>query len=135
MKKTRRGYGLAVTLAVVCAISTACSEGGGRPDPAVTVTEVETPVYVPEPNDPTSPWEDDKVPADPFTALVVQLSWQEQSDADKRDFCEGLELFGPEIVADFFRESATGQDNSDVDEDLAVEMLEDRCRKEGYLTS
>lgn len=119
-----------MTLAVLCAISTACSADGDRPEPAVTVTETADMV----PSDPTSPWEDDKVPADPFTALVVQLVWQEQTEDDKQGLCEGLEFFGPEIVAGFLRESEPGQDTSDVDEDLAVEMLGDRCRKEGYLT-
>lgn len=134
MKKTRRGYGLAVALAVLCAISTACGKTGDLPTPTVTVTEAEATVYDPVPSDPTSPWEDDKVAADPFTALVVLLAWQEQEDAEKQSFCEGLEVFGPKIVADFFRDKAADHSGEDVDEDLAVEMLEERCRKEGYLT-
>lgn len=133
MKKTRRGYGLAVTLVVLCAMSTACGGGGEPLVPAVT--ETEAPVYDPVPSDPTSPWEDDKVAADPFTALVVRLAWQVQEDAEKQGFCEGLEVFGPEVVADFFRYKAKEHSGESVDEDLAVEMLEDRCREEGYLPS
>lgn len=135
MKKTRRGYGLAVVLAVLCAISTACGTADDLPTPADTATEVEATVYDPVPSDPTSPWEADKVADDPYTALVVLLAWQEQEDAEKQSFCEGLGAFGPEVVADFFRDKAADHSGEDVDEDLAVEMLEERCRKEGYLTS
>lgn len=137
MRNARRITGLAAMLAVLC-LTAACSDSGDDPEPIVTVTETETEVVTPEPTAPAEPSPAgegvDAAATDPFTALVVEMVWTQKSDSDKSDFCGGLGLFGAENVADLFRENGT--DGSDeVDEDLAVEILEDKCREEGYLTS
>lgn len=136
MKKTVRSFGVAIAVSVLALTGAACSSTSGgaddsaSADPVVTATETAT--------DPVSPWENDYTDSDPFTALVVEMTWLEQDEQHKQDMCDGITLFGPEVAAEFLREGAQSADpdgdvsDSQVDYDLAARMYEEKCVAEGY---
>jgi uncharacterized protein involved in copper resistance len=63
--------------------------------------------------------------ADDMTQTVVDLSWDQQTEADKNAMCGGLALFGTEWGADQMRAGA-GYDDS-LDWDRAAVLVEAKC--------
>jgi hypothetical protein len=59
-----------------------------------------------------------------MTALVVDLSWNQQSENDKDAMCFGIELGGPEWAAEQMR---AGAGDSSVDWQRAAELVEAKC--------
>lgn len=115
MRKT-----LAIAVATLAAFALAgCSSSPAEPEPAKTVTAAPSPTEAPEAAAPT---------ADPFTTLVVEMAWGQATEKDKDELCMGIDLFGPEGAADMMRDgTADDQSTEDVDWDLAVELMDQKC--------
>ncbi|MFF7946997.1 hypothetical protein [Streptomyces griseorubiginosus] len=100
---------LATTFAALAL--TACTSTD-QPAPAETITvEATTP-------DPTPTLDDD------MTQLVVDLSWEQQTEDDKDAMCQGIALYGPDWAAEQMQQ---GAGDSVVDWDRAAELVEQKC--------
>lgn len=123
MNRTVRRLGVLIPVAVLLALA-ACSGPADRPDTASSTAP-----------DPVSPWESEG-DSDPrlFTALVVQLSWGQQDEVTKQATCDMIDIIGADQFADVLREddSTAYADTSQVDFDLAAQMIEEKCQEEGY---
>jgi hypothetical protein len=105
-------------LAAICAAAvlalTACTSAGSRDssdNPATTtITETET--------TPPAPTDDD------MTQLVVDMSWDQQTEADKNAMCGGIAMFGTAWAAEQMR---IGAGNESVDWDRAAVLVEAKC--------
>ncbi len=100
-------------LAIAALALTACTTTD-QPTPAETVT-----VEAPTP-DPTPTLDDD------MTQLVVDLSWEQQTEDDRDAMCLGIAVGGPEWAADQMRQSAG---DSVVDWDQAAVLVEQKCNE------
>ncbi|MEU0207373.1 hypothetical protein [Streptomyces canus] len=80
-------------------------------------TAVETVTVRPAP-EPTPTLDDD------MTALVVDLSWSQQTEDDKDAMCLGVGLYGPEWAAE---QMATGAGDDSIDWQRAAELVEQKC--------
>lgn len=103
-------HALAAIFAATAFALTACTGSGSSDNPATT-TVIET-------ADPTPA-------ADDMTQTIVDLSWDQQTEADKNSMCDGLALFGTEWGADQMRAGA-GYDDS-LDWDRAAVLVEAKC--------
>lgn len=134
MKTSLRAVGVAAAMLGLGAVTMACQASSPplvpvpTPTVAPTVTVVETRTA-----DPVSPWEDSGS-SDPLTDLVVQLSWNEQAEGDKRAMCTSMSYFGVDWAARQLRAGAesSSYDASGIDWDRAAEWVKERCRVEGY---
>jgi predicted alpha-1,6-mannanase (GH76 family) len=99
----------AICAAAVLAL-TACTSAGSSDNPATT-TVTETTDAAPDSED--------------MTQTVVDLSWAQQTEADKNAMCDGLALFGTEWGADQMRAGAGGNDS--LDWDRAAVLVEQKC--------
>lgn len=117
---------MAVAAAALCALATACED-----DPSQQPAATPTPATA---ADPASPWEDEFDSADPFTALVVQLSWEQQTSQDKQAMCSDISMYGVDWAASALEEGDTTpyKDTGMINWKRAAEMIEERCRVEGY---
>ncbi|MFK0018219.1 hypothetical protein [Streptomyces sp. NPDC090798] len=101
-------------LAAICAAAvlalTACTSAGSSDNPATT-TVIET-------TDPAPT-------ADDTTQNLVDLSWDQQTEADKNAMCFGLALYGTSWGADQMRAGAGGDDS--LDWDRAAVLVEAKC--------
>jgi uncharacterized protein involved in copper resistance len=67
----------------------------------------------------------DATPADDdMTQTVVDLSWDQQTEADKNAMCSGIAMFGSEWAAEQMR---IGAGNESVDWDRAAVLVEAKC--------
>jgi len=104
-------------LAAICAAAvfalTACTSAGSSDssDNPATTTVIET-------TDPAPT-------ADDMTQTVVDLSWAQQTEADKNAMCNGLALVGTKWGADQMRAGAGGDDS--LDWDRAAVLVEAKC--------
>ena len=106
-------HALAAILAAAVLALTACTS---TPDTSVdnpaTTTITET-----TPADPAPDSED-------MTQTVVDLSWDQQTEADKDAMCFGLALYGTDWGAEQMR---IGAGNESVDWDRAAVLVEQKC--------
>ncbi|MGW3135923.1 hypothetical protein [Streptomyces sp. NPDC001139] len=102
-------------LAIGALALTGCSSHD-QPAPAVTVTAAPAP-------EPTTPAPDRT--AD-MTALVVDLSWEQQTEADKDAMCGGIRLYGPGWAAEQM-ELGAATDVDGIDWDQAAELVAQKC--------
>lgn len=102
----------ATVTAVALLALTACSSND---QPAAVETATVQPA--PEPT-PTPTFDDD------MTALVVDLSWSQQTEDDKDAMCLGVGLYGPEWAAE---QMAAGAGDDTVDWPRAAELVEQKC--------
>ncbi|MFE2311647.1 hypothetical protein ACFXC8_00350 [Streptomyces sp. NPDC059441] len=102
---------LAAILAAAVLTLTACTSTPASVDNPATTTVTET--------EHATPSDDD------MTQTVVDLSWDQQTDADKNAMCDGLALFGTEWGADQMRAGAGGDDS--LDWDRAAVLVEQKC--------
>ncbi|MFF7949113.1 hypothetical protein [Streptomyces griseorubiginosus] len=98
-------------LAITALALTACTSTD-QPAPAETIT-----IQAPTP-DPTPTLDDD------MTQLVVDLSWEQQTEDDKDAMCQGIALYGPDWAAEQMQQ---GAGDSVVDWDRAAELVEQKC--------
>jgi ABC-type Fe3+-hydroxamate transport system substrate-binding protein len=98
----------AICAAAVLAL-TACTSAGSSDNPATT-TVIET-------TDPAPT-------ADDMTQTIVDLSWAQQTEADKNAMCGGIAMFGSEWAAEQMR---IGAGNESVDWDRAAVLVEAKC--------
>lgn len=63
---------------------------------------------------------------DDMTQAVVDLTWDQTSEADKNSMCSGIDLFGTEWAADQLRDG--GGDDS-LDWDRAAVIIEGKCQQ------
>ena len=103
---------LTLTAAIALLALTACSSND---QPAATQTVTVRPT--PEPT-PTLSLDDD------MTALVVDISWGQQSEDDKDAMCLGIGVYGPEWAAE---QMAAGAGDDSVDWQRAAELVEQKC--------
>jgi hypothetical protein len=103
---------LILTTTIAALALTACTT---TDQPAATRTVTVKPT--PEPT-PTPTFGDD------MTALVVDLSWGQQSEDDKDAMCLGLALKGPKWAAE---QMAAGAGDDSVDWQRAAELVEAKC--------
>ena len=103
---------LILVTAVAALALTACSSND---QPAATQTVTVQPT--PEPA-PTLSLDDD------MTALVVDISWSQQTEDDKDAMCFGIELGGPKWAAE---QMAAGAGDDSVDWQRAAELVEAKC--------
>jgi ABC-type Fe3+-hydroxamate transport system substrate-binding protein len=103
-------------LAVICAAAalalTACTSAPDSSDNPATTTVTETETAAPAPTD------------DDMTQTVVDLSWAQQTEADKDAMCFGLALYGTDWGAEQMR---IGAGNESVDWDRAAVLVEAKC--------
>lgn len=59
-----------------------------------------------------------------MTQIIVDITWDETSEADRNSMCDGIDLFGPEWAAD---EMEDGAGDESVDWDRAAELVETKC--------
>jgi hypothetical protein len=100
-------------LAAICAAAvlalTACTSAGSSDssdNPATTTVIETTPA------------------ADDMTQTVVDLSWDQQTEADKDAMCFGLALYGTDWGAEQMR---IGAGDDSVDWDQAAQLVEAKC--------
>ena len=101
---------LTLTLAAAALTLTACTTTAHRPAATETVTVEAAP---PEPT-----LDDD------MTQLVVDLSWEQQTEDDKDAMCLGVGLYGPEWAAE---QMAAGAGDDSVDWQRAAELVAQKC--------
>src|SRR5690349_20455658 len=104
---------LTVILAAAALALTACTSAGptDSADNPATTTVIETTNATPTDDD--------------MTQTVVDLSWEQQTEADKNAMCGGLALFGTKWGADQMRAGAGGDDS--LDWDRAAVLVEAKC--------
>jgi type IV pilus biogenesis protein CpaD/CtpE len=104
-------HALAAILAAAVLGLTACTSStpNTEPTPAAKPAAIETPA-------PT--------PTEDMTQAIVDLSWAQQTEADKNAMCDGLALFGTEWGADQMR---AGAGNESVDWDRAAVLVQQKC--------
>lgn len=59
-----------------------------------------------------------------MTQLVVNLSWEQQTEDDRDAMCLGISLYGTDWAADQMR---SGAGDESVDWDRAAELVEQKC--------
>jgi uncharacterized protein involved in copper resistance len=62
--------------------------------------------------------------SDDMTQTVVDLSWDQQTEADKNAMCGGIAMFGADWAAEQMR---IGAGNESVDWDRAAVLVEAKC--------
>jgi hypothetical protein len=100
----------AAVLALTACTSAGSSDSGDSSDNPATTTVIET--------TPAAPTDDD------MTQLVVDMSWDQQTEADKNAMCGGIAMFGADWAAEQMR---VGAGNESVDWDRAAELVEVKC--------
>lgn len=109
--------------AIACLSLAACEDGAVDKEDSKPVYAVATPTAA-------QTWNDGEVPAGLFTTLLVQLAWQ-QSEDKRLELCESLFL-GPEFTTALLQVFTEGQDTRNIDWDYAVELVAERCAREGH---
>ncbi|MFE2965524.1 hypothetical protein ACFXKC_17960 [Streptomyces sp. NPDC059340] len=105
---------LAAILAAAAFALTACTstpDTSSSDDPATT-TVIETTPAAPAPD------------SEDMTQTVVDLSWDQQTEADKNAMCGGIAMFGTEWAAEEMR---AGAGNESVDWDRAAVLVQAKC--------
>ncbi|MFE3031551.1 hypothetical protein ACFXKY_07870 [Streptomyces canus] len=103
---------LATALTLAALALTACTTTHTpAPDATITVTSQPDPVEQP-------------TLTDDMTQLVVDLSWEQQTEDDKDAMCQGITLYGPDWAAE---QMQAGAGDSSVDWDRAAELVEQKC--------
>lgn len=108
---------LAAILTTAALALTACTTTTD-PTPDTTVTITSQPDTVEDPATEAPTLDDD------MTALVVDLSWQQQTETDKDAMCMGIAVGGPEWAAE---QMQAGAGDSTVDWDRAAQLVEQKC--------
>jgi ABC-type Fe3+-hydroxamate transport system substrate-binding protein len=104
-------------LAAICAAAvlalTACTSAGSSDssDAPAATTVIET-------TDPAPA-------ADDMTQTIVDLSWDQQTEADKDAMCTGIAAFGNDWAAEQMQAGAG--DNTGIDWDQAAQLVEAKC--------
>jgi predicted small secreted protein len=102
-------HALAAIVAAAAFALTACTstpDTSGSDNPATTTVIETTPA------------------ADDMTQTVVDLSWDQQTEADKDAMCFGLALYGTDWGAEQMR---IGAGDDSVDWDQAAQLVEAKC--------
>jgi len=61
---------------------------------------------------------------DDITDLVVDMTWGQQTEADKDSMCLGIGVYGPEWAAEQMR---AGAGDESVDWDRSAELVAEKC--------
>jgi len=109
-------HALAAILAAAALALTACtsagpSDNGDTSDNPATTTVIETTPAAPA--------------ADDMTQTIVDLSWAQQTKADKDAMCMGIAAFGNDWAAEQMQAGAG--DNTGIDWDKAAQLVEVKC--------
>lgn len=104
---------LAATVALIVLALTACTTTEPAPDATATITITSQP-------DPTEA----PTLTDDMTQLVVDISWEQQTEDDKDAMCMGIGLYGPGWAAE---QMQAGAGDSSVDWQRAAELVEQKC--------
>jgi uncharacterized protein involved in copper resistance len=100
----------AICAAAVLALTACTSTPDTSGDNPATTTVIETTDATPTTDD--------------MTQNVVDLSWDQQTEADKNAMCGGIAMFGSEWAAEQMR---IGAGNESVDWDRAAVLVEQKC--------
>jgi hypothetical protein len=103
-------HALAAILTGAVLALTACTSTPNSVDNPATTTVTETADAAPA--------------ADDMTQTIVDLSWDQQTEADKNAMCGGIAMFGTRWAAEQMR---IGAGNESVDWDRAAVLVEAKC--------
>jgi ABC-type Fe3+-hydroxamate transport system substrate-binding protein len=103
----------AICAAAVLALTACTSAGSSGPTPTPKPAAIDT-----------TPATDPTPTADDMTQTIVDLSWDQQTEADKDSMCFGLALYGTDWGAEQMR---IGAGNESVDWDKAAQLVEVKC--------
>ena len=110
------------TTALLLAV-TACNTSSPEHTPAsLHTTTTVAPTPTPAADDTTEPTPE--LSPDDITELIVDLTWDQTSQADRKAMCDGITLFGPEWAADQMRD---GAGDESVDWERAAVLIEAKC--------
>jgi hypothetical protein len=98
---------LTTTVALLLGLTTACTTTEPPKTPRTTTVE---PTPNPTPHDTTD--------------LVVDLTWNQQTETEKDTLCDGINLLGTEWAAD---EMQAGAGDDSLDWDRAAVLVEAKC--------
>jgi predicted outer membrane protein len=104
----------AICAAAVLALTACTSAGSSDPTPTPKPAAIDT---TPAP-DPAPDSED-------MTQTIVDLSWDQQTEADKDAMCTGIAAFGNDWAAEQMQIGAG--DNTGIDWDKAAQLVEAKC--------
>ncbi|MFB7440227.1 hypothetical protein ACFC01_18020 [Streptomyces mirabilis] len=107
-------HALAAILATAAFALTACTstpDTSGDSPATTTITETTPATPAPDPED--------------MTQTVVDLSWNQQTEADKNAMCDGIAMFGPDWAAQQMQLGAGPE--TGIDWDRAAQLVEKKC--------
>lgn len=127
MKRSHCAVGIAATALLLGLTACVSVEADRQPR---TGASASVPGFLPE----VPPAEESADTSDEYMDLLVNLSWDEQTDADKQAMCDSIEMLGTAWAAGVLEQggAAYGTRGDEVDWDMAALLIADKCVTEGY---